>query len=161
MAHDGGVQQVLLIIEVRGLGLKADTCVQAEVTDLIAEHDIGIVVVLVVGRVLRVLYIEKPCEKFIAGFVAEDEGFNDFITRHISPEIAVFLLGEQRVDTVHGAIAVREATLELVAELQVSTLEQRLGVGGTNAPVPTLRRIVRILVCEGLRGTAVLIVINE
>ena len=161
VARDGGVKEILGIVHVCGLRLHADAYIHPELTHLIAEHHVGIVVVLVVCGILGVLDVAKSGEQCVGGFVAEDEGLYDFIACHVAPQIGVFVLGQQRVDAVHGAVAVRETALELVANLQVGAFEERFCVGAAYAPVPTLRWILRILVREGLRVALVLVVVDE
>ena len=51
-------------------------------------------------------------------------------------------VGEERT------VAIREAALELIGELQVGTLEDGFGVRKTCAPVPVLRRAGVLLIVE-------------
>ena len=120
MAYHSGVQSVLGVLHVGGLRLQIGSEVQTEsLATQKAEHDACVLVVFLVSGILAVLHVADVVQGVQPGNVAQIELFLCIVSAE---------LGQQAVNAVHGAVAVREAVLQLVAQLQVQVLGDGLGI---------------------------------
>ena len=156
IAGDVEVLVVLLVDHMGALRFHADTSIEAEFTQLIAEHDTGIVVVLVVLGILRVIKVFFQLQGIDAAQESGVElGGNGFVTQPLE------LVVEHILHTgIECAVAVGVTTLELVAELKVSTFEDGLGIREACPVVPVVGGIGSVLVVEGQVGL-LLVVMDE
>ena len=126
MTHNGGVNMILLVIHVCGLGLEVNTSIQAYLLVIlelvvISCHQVGVVIILTIRGILGILNILEVLQCIESWEIAQIELFG-------SIKASILRLSQQRVDTVHRAVAIGVTILELIAGLKVKFLGNRLGV---------------------------------
>ena len=126
MTHNGGINMILLVIHVCGLGLEVNTCIQANLLIIIklvviSCHQVCVVIELTICGILGVLNILEVLQSVESREIAQIELFGRI-------KASILRLSQQRVDTVHRAVAIGVTILELIAGLNIEVLSNRLGV---------------------------------